>query len=340
MAPSLPDFVARRSPTWDRLDETLVHARTRDPQHGVDRMRWLGLAYRQVVADLAYARRRFPGDPVTDRLERLARATRAEVYGDVRERGSVLDFLTRGFWRRVAERPVFLLVAAVLLLTPLLVIGLWAHGSPQDAGRVAQVSPITAGVGDGQVRDPDSDRITSFDTNAAFSAQIFTNNVQVALAAFAGGLTGGVLTVLSLVFNGLLVGLIGGLSIRAGSGDALFRLIAPHGVLELSLIVVAGAAGLRLGWALLRPGHRSRSEALGIEGRAAVEMAIGAGLLLVPCGLVEGFVTPRGLALGPALLVGFGLGAAFWAAVILLGRTRAASPARGPQSRAEAFNRR
>lgn len=319
-APSLTEFVARHGPTWDRLDETLGHSRTSDPDHGVERVRWLALAYRQLVADLAYARRRFPADSVTIRLERLATATRAEVYGDIRERRSVLDFARRGFWRRILERPVFLVVAAVLLLAPLTVIGFWAHGSPEAAGRVAQVSPLTAGIGDGQTRDPDSERITSLDTNAAFSAQIFTNNVQVALAAFAGGLTAGVLTVVSLLFNGLLVGLVAGLAVQAGNGEALLRLIAPHGILELSLIIVAGAAGLRLGWALLRPGHRSRGEALATEGRAAVEMVLGAGLLLVPCGLVEGFVTPRGLGLGPAMALGFGLAALFWVTVIWRGR--------------------
>jgi uncharacterized membrane protein SpoIIM required for sporulation len=317
---SLTEFVARRGPTWDQLDDTLQHSRARDPEHGADRTRWIALAYRQVVADLAYARRRFPGDPITTRLERLARAARAEVYGDVGQRASFLGFVRHGFWRRVREKPVFLLIAAILLFGPVAIVGLWAHGNPDSAAKVAQVSPLTSGIGDGHMRDPDTERITAAKTNAAFSAQIFTNNVQVAFAAFAGGLTAGVLTGVSLVFNGLIVGLVAGLATRAGNGEALVRLLAPHGVLELSLIVVAGAAGLRVGWALLRPGHRSRVEALATEGRAAVEMALGAGLLLVPCGFVEGFVTPRGLALGPALAVGFGLGGLFWALVLWLGR--------------------
>lgn len=322
MAESLASFVDRRCGTWDQLDETLQHSRAKDLEHGVERTRWIGLAYRQVVADLAYARRRFPGDPVTARLERLAKATRAEVYGNVTERASVRHFVLRGFWQRVLEKPRFLVIAAVLLLAPVAVVGLWAHGSPDDAAKVAQVSPLTAGLGDGQMRNPDTERITSADTNAAFSAQIFTNNVQVAFVAFAGGLTAGVMTGLSLLFNGLVIGLVVGLATKAGNGEALIRLLAPHGVLELSLIIVAGAAGLRVGWALLRPGHRTRLGALAEEGRACVEMALGAGLLLVPCGLVEGFVTPRGLSLSWALTVGLGLGVAFWATVFWRGRTR------------------
>ena len=175
------------------------------------------------------------------------------------------------------------------------------------------------------MRDPDTDKVTETGTNAGFSAAIFTNNARVALVAYAGGLTGGAITVVSLVFNGLLVGLIAGLAVQAGSGEAFWRLVVPHGVLELSLIVVAGAAGLRTGWALVHPGHRTRVEALAVEGRAGVEMALGAALLLVPTGLVEGFVTPRGLSLWSALAVGVALGAVFWALVWWRGRPAPAS---------------
>lgn len=319
MPEALHQFTARRKDTWDALDESL-RRRSREARGDVPMVRWQARAYRQVVADLAYARRRFPGDPVTIHLEELARTARGHLYRNVTRRTSFVDFMTTGFWRRVAERPRTLLLAAALLLLPGVVIGFWSHANPADAARVAQVSDLSAGAGEGQVRDPDSDKVTEFDENAAFSSQIFTNNVQVAFMAFAGGATGGVLTGFSLLFNGLVLGLVLGLGVEAGNTEAIVRLVAPHGVLELSLIVVAGAAGLRLGWALLRPGHRTRTQALAQEGRAAAEMALGAGLLLVPCGFVEGFVTPRGVALPTALAIGLGLGAAFWAMVIWRGR--------------------
>lgn len=65
------------------------------------------------------------------------------------------------------------------------------------------------------------------------STQIFTDGARVALIAFAGGLTGGVLTLFSLVFNGLLLGLVAGYAIHLGASDSIWRLIVPHGVLEL-----------------------------------------------------------------------------------------------------------
>lgn len=321
MPESLPHFVARRQETWDALERSLGAERG-DDRRDVPMIRWQAMAYRQAVADLAYARRRFPGDPVTTRLETLVRRARGRLYGTVARRASFVTFATTGFWRRVAESGRALLVAAFLLFAPGLAVGAWSHANPADAARVAQVSPLSAGAGEGQVRDPDTEKVTAFDENAAFSSEIFTNNVRVAFVAFAGGVTGGVLTAFSLLFNSLVLGLVFGLGIEAGNGEAIVRLVAPHGVLELSLIVVAGAAGLRLGWALLRPGHRTRVEAMVTEGRAAAEMALGAGILLVPCGLVEGFVTPRGVGMPAALAIGFGLGIAFWATVIWRGRPR------------------
>ncbi len=320
MPQPLSQFIATRQPAWQEVEELLTTARGRVGRLDVDQVRSLGRGYRQVVADLAVARRRFPGDPVVGRLDGLVRRARPLVYANSGERTSVIEFLTTGYWRRVRERPRFLLIAALVLFGPALAVGGWANASPAEASRVAQVSELSAGIGQGEMRDPDTDKITAPTTAAAFSAQIFTNNVRVAFVAFAGGLTGGVVTLVSLLFNGALLGLVGGLATQTGNGESLWRLVAPHGVLELSLITVAGAAGFRLGWALLRPGHRTRSEAMAIEGRATVEMALGTALLLVPTGLVEGFVTPRGLSLPAALTVGIVLGVAFWALVLWRGR--------------------
>ena len=318
--PTLPDFIAERQTAWSDLRALVDRSSGRVDRLDPSEIRRLGAGYRQATADLALARRRFPHDPVTGQLDQLVRQTRPLVYGTNVERNSVLSYATTGFWQRVAERPRFLLVAAILLFAPGIILGLWAHDNPADAVRVAGVSELSQGIAEGGFRDPDTDKVTDIGANSGFSAMIFTNNARVALIAFAGGLSAGVLTVFSLLFNGLILGLVAGLAVEAGAGESLWRLVAPHGVLELSLIVVAGAAGLRTGWALLRPGHRTRTEALIIEGRAGLEMALGAAALLVPAGLVEGFVTPRGLTLGPALAVGFGIGIPFWVLVYWRGR--------------------
>ncbi len=320
MPQPLPAFVRDRQAGWDELGELVDRAGGRVAKLDAHDVRRLGSGYRDAVADLALARRRFPGDPVTARLDGLVRRARPLVYGTVTERSSLWAFAHTGYWRRVRERPVFLLVATLVFFGPMVSMGVWAHANPTKAAQIAEVSPLSAGLADGGGRDPDTETITETGSNAAFSSQIFTNTVRVAFTVWAGGLTGGVLTLASLLFQGLLFGLIGGLAIETGYGGSLWRLIAPHGVLELSLITVAGAAGFRTGWALIRPGHRTRAEALAVEGRAGVELALGSAALLVPCGIVEGFVTPRGLSLPNALAVGFALGIAYWALVIWRGR--------------------
>jgi uncharacterized membrane protein SpoIIM required for sporulation len=319
-------FVADRTERWTDLEELITQAggsvRRLDPPS----VRRLGERYREVVADLAYARRAYPHDALTARLERLAGRARPLVYGTVRERPSVRHFATTGYWQRVRERPLVLLVSGLLLVVPTIATGFWVHTNPTEARSVSRFSEMTAGIGERGPRDPDTQKVTDIGRNVGFSGQIFTNNAMVALRAFAGGLTAGVLTIVSLVLNGFIVGLAAGLVIETGHGEVIWRLLVPHGVLELSLIVAAGAAGLRLGWAMVHPGHRTRGEALVAEARPCLEVAIGCAVLLVPCGIVEGFVTPRGLATPWALAVGFGLGAIYWALVLWRGRPVTAVP--------------
>jgi len=138
--------------------------------------------------------------------------------------------------------------------------------------------------------------------------------------AFAGGIAAGIGTAALLVYQGVLFGAITGLSIWAGNGRSFFELVTAHGVLELSCVVVASAAGLRMGWALVSPGHRRRGVALAAEARVAVEIVLGTAPWLVLAGLVEGFITPRGLGLGPVIVVGVTLGAVYWALVLWRGR--------------------
>ena len=274
-----------------------------------------GRLYRSAAADLAYARRRFPGDPVTRTLEALVGRAHALVYGSVVDRQGVWWFVHRGYWQTIRERPVALWLAIGLVVVSTLGAALWAHHSPVQAVRVIPEFAHAAGQ-----QAPNPDKHFGLDTSTGFAAQIFTNNMQVAFVAFAGGLTLGLLTGWVLVLNGLILGLLGGVEVANGSGSAFFQLIVPHGLLEMSLFTVAGAAGFRLAGALLRPGHRRRIDALVAEGRPAVEMAFGTAMLLIPCGIVEGFVTPAGWGLGPNVTVGVVLFVVFWGLVVWRGR--------------------
>jgi uncharacterized membrane protein SpoIIM required for sporulation len=167
-------------------------------------------------------------------------------------------------------------------------------------------------------------------TQAALASSIYTHNIAVTFATFAGGLALGVGTLAMLAYNGLLLGALAGLTIQAGTFSVFVRYIVPHGMLELSCISIAGVAGLRLARALIDPGVRPRLQALRADARGAVVMVLGTAPWLVLAGLTEGFVTPRDLPVPEALAVGATLAAVFWGLVLTRGR----------HSRARAFARR
>jgi uncharacterized membrane protein SpoIIM required for sporulation len=127
---------------------------------------------------------------------------------------------------------------------------------------------------------------------SVFSSSIMTNNVQVAFLAAAGGILAGIGTILILVFNGVSIGSVLGLYHAHGAASLIWTFVLPHGVIELTAIVVAGAAGLVFGRAVVAPGRRTRGHALREDGRQGLALVAGAAFLLIFAGLIEGFVSP------------------------------------------------
>ena len=312
---NLDEFVRERTPTWTELERLVEGGGNSPARLGSAGVLRLGSCYRAVAADLAFARRRFPSDPIVGRLERLTQRGRHAVYNTSGSRNTVLAFVTRGYWRRVRERPALLVIAVVCLALPTLLSGYWAWRDPGAASGLAPSAyqSVTQPRPDGQ------DLGVSVDEQSDLAARIFTNNIQVSFLAFAGGILLGLGTLYLLIQNGIMLGAVAGLAIGAGNGRPFFELVVAHGVLELSCIVVAGAAGLRLASAIVDPGTRPRMDALRIEARAAVEIVLGTAVWLVVAGLVEGFLTPAGKGLAVVLVVGFGLGALFWGLILWRG---------------------
>lgn len=130
-----------------------------------------------------------------------------------------------------------------------------------------------------------------------FSGFLMTNNIQVALMCFAFGITAGVLTFYVLARNAVMLGAALGLGAYHGKLLLMAAIVAPHGVVELSAVVVAGAAGLRMGYALLNPGELLRRDALVLAAREAGQLALGTIPMFIFAGLVEGLISP--LTAGP-----------------------------------------
>ena len=275
----------------------------------------LGAAYRQLMSDLAIARRDFPDDQLTASLNALAARAHLRFYrapaGSWRGLGR---FFTVEFARRLRAAGGYLLVAALLLLVP----AAWAYVSAlhSETLRAALVPPqLRAVMERGQTWTdlPPAAR-------PAMAALIFTNNIRVSFFAFAGGVLFGAGTAYVLVANGLFIGAVLGAAQWYGVGLALGAFVSPHGYLELTLVVIAGAAGLMLGDALLRPGLRRRRDALTLAGRRSLALALGAAPLFVLAGLIEGLVSPSGLPAEIKLALGPLVWASVMAGLLWLGR--------------------
>jgi uncharacterized membrane protein SpoIIM required for sporulation len=124
------------------------------------------------------------------------------------------------------------------------------------------------------------------------ASSIIANNVQVTFAVFAGGVTAGVLSVLMLVTNGVSIGSVFGLYVSRGIGRLLLAFVAPHGVLELFAICVAGGGGFLLAAAIITPGARTRRRALVENGQRAIRLIGASTFLLIIAGSLEGLVSP------------------------------------------------
>ena len=312
---NLDEFVSERAPTWAELDLLVTRSAGRPSRLGADGVRRMGETYRATAADLALARRRFPGQAVVARLEQLVARSRPVVYNTPSSRTGVVEFFTTRYWQRVRERKGMLLISFLCLAVPMLLAGYWAWRDPGPASGLVpgKYQAVT------QPKTPGQSLGLTLDEETAMASEIFTNNITVTFVAFAGGLLLGVGTLWVLLQNGVMLGVVGGLAIGAGNGRPFFELVTAHGVLELSCIIVAGMAGLRMGWAIIDPGNRTRGEALRTEARAAVEIILGTIPWLVVAGLVEGFVTPSGTGLDAVLAVGFSLGAVYWGLVLWRG---------------------
>jgi len=276
----------------------------------------LGELSRSVSADLAIARRRFTHDPVTPRLEQLTVAAHGAITGTGRRRLSVRAFFSRRYWQLIAERPRLVVASVVLLVAPAVLAAIWGMREPASAaGLVPEefrsvAGPATAGR---EVLAPDQ--------TAQFAATLFTHNITVALTAFALGITLTLGTAFILINNGVLLGALAGISIDAGRTGWFVDLIAAHGVLELSCVIVASAAGLRIGMAVIDPGNQPRAERLREEAVNGVMIVLGTMPWLVVAGVVESVVTAA--LPGPLAGLAFGvvLGGMFWALVIWRGRS-------------------
>lgn len=278
----LDALTAARHAEWARLDDLGRTRRLTGAE--VDE---LVLRYRSASADLAELKTSAGRTPQGDRVSTLLARARLRLTGAPE---NVLKQIPRFFALQLPAALYRLrwttLVIAVAFVAVATTVALWVSS---DAALVATLGSQA------QLEYYAESQFTDYYSEnpaAVFAGTVWTNNAWIAAQCVLFGITG-FWPLMVLVQNAVGVGTAAAIMMAFDRGDVFVLFILPHGLLELTSIFVAGAAGLHIFWSWVAPGRRSRGEALAAAGRALATVAIGLVIALAVSGLVEGFVTPQ-----------------------------------------------
>ena len=256
---------------------------------GPDELRRLPVLYRSALSSLAVARKTALDRALVSYLEGLATRAYLAVYGSRRSaRGALLGFFADTFPRAVRAMKRELGLATFLFALGLALS--WTLVANDTEWFYAFVDPAMA-----QGRTPAAEtsalREMLYDSGnglSVFASFLFTHNARIGMLAFAVGIAAGVPSALLLFVNGLTLGAFIALYAERGLLIPLLGWLLPHGVPEITAMLLCGAAGLSLGRALVFPGERRVRDALKVAGQRAAHVVAGAVLLFAIAGLIEG----------------------------------------------------
>jgi len=309
-------FIAAHEPTWQELEAlTALARRRRLAADGIDRFVQL---YQLTSAHLAHVQGTYHDPVLSLRLSRLVGDASTTLYATSGNPSRAVGrFVTTTFPLAVWDLRRFVAVSAVVTFLPALVVGVWLATSD----RALEASAPDA-VREAYVQE-DFEAYYSSAPAAQFATEVLINNIQVSFMAFVLGASLCVGAVAILAFNGANIGQAAGLFHAVGEAPKFWGLILPHGLLELTAVVLAGAAGLRIGWSIIAPGDRPRGVALAEDGRRTVPVLLGLMAAFVVAGIVEAFVTPSPLPTWARVAIGVAVELLFVSYVVTRGRAAA-----------------
>lgn len=321
----LDALAAARRSEWERLD-TLSRARRLS---GADADELI-TRYRAASADLAEIKTSAGRTTTGDHVSTILARARLRLTGSGTDTRTVLPrffvrqlpaALYRVRWTTAAVAAGFAVVAVL--------VAIWLS---TDAAALAAIGGKADLDYYAQHRFVDYYRENPA---AVFAGTVWTNNAAIAVQSVVFGITG-FWPLYVVTQNAVGVGTAAAVMVSTGHADVFWQFIAPHGMLELTSVFVAAAAGLHVFWAWAAPGPRGRAEALAGEGRALVTVAVGLVLSLAVSGAIEGFVTPQTWPWPVKVAIGAVALAAFLAYMLVVGRRAALAGETGDLAESEA----
>lgn len=281
-------WLETRKPYWNRLVE-LADRCDRDRLESLTRaeLRELAFLYRQVATDLSALRE----DPASQQFARyvnqlLARAHNI-IYAGRKSSARDIYYFYRYTFPRIFRENLNYTIAATALFAIGALVGLLLTVTKPDFMRDM--------LGPGMIDTIERHEMWTHSVvsmKPVASSGIMTNNLSVSFMTFASGITAGVGTLYFIIFNGVLLGVVGAACWLNSMSLQLWSFVAPHGALELPSIFIAGAAGFRIAVGLLFPGNLPRKQSLIVAGAVAVRLVLGTIPLLIVAGILEGFFSP------------------------------------------------
>lgn len=313
-------FEATHAKEWQAFEDFLQNPKKPpfDPAE-------MPMRFRRLCQHLALAAERRYSADLVDRLNRLALRGHHALYANRRrESQQVLEFMLAGFPRLVRQEWRLVTAAALLFFGPLLGFIALLQQFPDFAHYLLAPEQIASFH---QMYDPANKRIgmREADTSVMMFGFYIWNNVRIGFQTFAGGMLAGVGSAWFLGANGVIIGAVAGYLTHAGFGETFWSFVAGHSALELVAIVLSGAAGFKLGLAVIAPGNLTRKAALIAAARPAVRMMYGAAVLFFAAAFVEAFWSPlTEIPYNVKISVGIALWAVLIAYLVFGGRARAA----------------
>jgi uncharacterized membrane protein SpoIIM required for sporulation len=278
-------FEAAHAADWEAFEQFLDNKKSFDEAEMPSR-------YRRLCQSLALAADRQYSPTLVDRLNRLALRGHHVLYENRRRQTQRLaEFILAGFPALVRREWRLVLVATLLFFGPLLgLIGL-LQLFPEFVHYLLAPEQIASFH---EMYDPAAKRLgmREADTSLMMLGFYIWNNVRIGFQTFAGGLLFGIGSIWFLASNGVIIGAVAGYLTQIGYRETFWSFIAGHSSFELLAIVLSGAAGLRLGLAVISPGNLSRKAALVAAAKPAVRMMYGAALMFFVAAFLEAFWSP------------------------------------------------